>query len=321
MTTTFPLVSVIVPIFNAMPFLEEGLRSVIEQDYPNFEIIAVDDGSDDGSLDLVRCYGDRIRLLVQSRAGPAAARNAAIRHSRGSFLAFFDADDYWMPGKLSKQIEYAQSNPSNPIVFGQFAFWTPDRSGNYPHPSVFLDYPERWEIKQPLSGWVYADELLESCIHILTALIPRTLFDEVGEFDENLKGGSDYDFWLRATHKFRAHKMEACLALYRQHPGGVTGTPKKTNYPYLVLSRAIERSGLSGPDGRRASAEKVNERLAQTWLDFAILHLTRGDHALGRSAMYKYVSTAGISMSSVLTFLRVILRTSFSARRINRHLP
>lgn len=288
-TGASPLVSVVVPVFNAAPYLRESIDSVLGQDYPAIELILVDDGSDDGSVEILRSYGNRVRLIDQPRAGPAAARNRGVRAARADYIAFQDADDVWMPGKLRAQMRFMQMHPEFHIVFGQFAFWNPDPEGAYPDPFRFIDQPDAWEVKQPLSGCLYADELLDSCIAMITPVVRREVFDVLGGFDEQLLGGSDYDFWLRATHRFLAHKLPLCLAAYRLQTRGVTGTPKATNYPFVVLERALTTFGLSGPDGRRADARVVAQRLADSWLSFALGHIDRGSRRLALAALTRYL--------------------------------
>jgi glycosyltransferase involved in cell wall biosynthesis len=287
-----PLVSVVVPVFNAAPFLRTALNSVLAQTYPAFEVIVVDDGSSDGSTQILGAYRDRVRVYEQSRKGAAAARNLGVRHARGQYIAFQDADDYWFPTKLARQVDHALSNPSHSIVFSQFAYWYPDGNGDYRDPRWFLEHPETWLVPEPLSGYIYADELLDSLIAMIVPLVHRDVFERLGGFDERLEAGSDYDFWLRATNRFQAHKIPECFALYRIHGTGITGTPRATNFPYVVLKRAVETMGLSGPDGRSANAGAVRKRLADTWLNFALLHLRRGSPTLGREALHKYLAIA-----------------------------
>ena len=112
-----PLVSVVMPAYNAGPYIEQAIRSVLEQDYPNIELIVVDDGSKDGTPEAVEAlFGDRVRVLRQKNGGPAAARNLGIRASNGTLLAFLDADDVWLPGKLQAQVSYMLAHPDIGLV-------------------------------------------------------------------------------------------------------------------------------------------------------------------------------------------------------------
>jgi glycosyltransferase involved in cell wall biosynthesis len=295
-----PLVSIIIPTYNCEGFIEEALTSVVRQDYPSREIIVVDDGSTDSTVSIVKRFPEA-RLLTQRNAGPAAARNVGVRASSGKYLAFLDGDDVWFPGKLSSQIAYAESHPDEPIVFGQFAFWRIGAGGLYPPAEEFRERPGTWEITQPLSGWIYPDVLMDSVIHIITALIQRSVYDEVGGFDESLRGGSDYDFWLRSTHRFRAHKLPQCVALYRLHGQGVTRLPKRVNYPYLVLRRALETLGSSGHGGRNVDRAAMDARLAK-------LCFRRGDPRLARGAFLQSLKHSASNPRAVAYLLLSALR-------------
>lgn len=310
-TPALPLVSVVIPVFNAAPYLRESIESVLSQDYPAMELILVDDGSTDGSAEIIQSYGERVRVLRQARKGPAAARNYGVRVARGIYIAFHDADDVWLPGKLSAQMEFARANPEFKIVFGQFAFWRPDANARYADPKRLTQHPQQWEIKQELSGNIFADQLMESSIAMITPVVHRDVFDAISGFDESLLGGSDYDFWLRATYRFKAHKLPLCFAAYRLHAESVTRTPKSVNFAYTVLKRAVDAHGVTGPDGRSADPIRVAQRLADTWLDYAMVHMGRGSKQQALRGLVEYVRHSPRPLRaftrSVLVLLKSIL--------------
>src|SRR5690606_34102704 len=99
------LVSIVIPVYNAEKYLEQTLASIYAQTYPHTEIIAVDDGSSDRSVEILRQHAPRVRLVTQANAGAAAARNRGVREARGKWIAFLDADDLWTPDKLEKQLQ------------------------------------------------------------------------------------------------------------------------------------------------------------------------------------------------------------------------
>jgi glycosyltransferase involved in cell wall biosynthesis len=287
-----PLVSVIIPVYNAGKYLAECLDSVLSQQYPHIEVITIDDGSNDDSLSILRGYGDRIRIHQTRRAGPAGARNAGLRLARGELIAFQDADDLWLAGKLERQVAHLLAHPEHGIVFTQFAFWNALADGRFPDPASLIADPERWEIRQPLSGWIYAEQLEESCIGMHTPLLRREVIDAIGGFDESLLAGSDYDFWLKATYRFQAHKIADCLALYRIHDSGVTGRPKRENFAARLYQRALDTQGTKGPDGRGPSAEAIARRLSGFWIGFGLQHIERGELALGIRSMGRFIATS-----------------------------
>lgn len=295
-----PLVSVIIPVFNAAPFLAESVSSVLGQDYPNLEVIAVDDGSTDASLEILQGFGRRVRVLRRSNGGPAAARNVALKAAEGSMIAFHDADDIWLPGKLRAQVDFLTRHPDIGLVFGQFAFWRPGPDGTFPDPNWFAEHPETWEIKDQLSGWIYTDELRDCQIAMITPLVRRSVITSVGIFDETLASGSDYDYWLRVTYTTRCHKLDQCLALYRLHGNSVTTRVRATNFAYQIVKRALVRRGLVGPDGRRIPMQVLDRRLSAIALDFAELHLVRGSIRIGLHNIGLYFRHAGFAPRSVL---------------------
>ena len=106
-----PLVSVIIPFYNGVSWLEEAVESVFLQNYPNIEIIVVNDGSKEDVSQFLQKYGDRIKYYYQENAGPGKARNNGLSHANGKYIALLDSDDLWTEGKLRYQINYMEENP------------------------------------------------------------------------------------------------------------------------------------------------------------------------------------------------------------------
>jgi glycosyltransferase involved in cell wall biosynthesis len=287
-----PLVSVILPCFNTRDYIAEAIDSVLSQDYPNKELIVVDDGSTDGTLDVVRGYGDRIRLLQCERGGPAAARNAGIAAARGEYLAFNDSDDVWLPGRLTAQVADLEAHPDIAANYVDIIWWFRGEDGDFHAPE--LAQASRDEYGQPLvqidqdqSGWLYHRLLFDSVMSTITVLLRKSLIDQIGPFDETLKRGEDYDMWLRASRVTQIHKLAYPGALYRRHGMGSMTTFSDRNYELQVLERAIERWGNVGPDGSRADPSRLRRRLARSSFAFARYHLRRGDPRTAVQSFYQ----------------------------------
>lgn len=255
------LVSVIIPVFNCIEFLDECLASVFGQGYDALEIIAVDDGSTDGSIERLESYGDRIRLVRQSHKGPAAARNAGVAASSGEYIAFIDADDVWLPGKLQAQLDYMAEHPAIKIVYGRHIHWPANSDGSYPAALPFAASAGPKTTPSP-SGWIYPQMLVDSYVHIITALIRREVFDHLNGFDGSFGKGSDYDFWLRASYDFEIHFVEQAAALYRDNPGGISYEPARISAQYAIVTRAIKQHGLAGRNGAQVDKIALNRYLA-----------------------------------------------------------
>jgi glycosyltransferase involved in cell wall biosynthesis len=176
------LVSVIVPVYNGEQFLAEAIESVLAQSYPSYELIVVDDGSTDRTPEIARSY-PLIRYVYQTHRGSASARNRGILTARGEFLAFLDADDLWMPHKLSLQMMAFEIDPNLEIVTGyveQFVDpeFEPPTAQRYTFPNA------------PIPGY-----------SPIAILIRRSLIDKVGLFDESYKSAEVISWFVEAHEK------------------------------------------------------------------------------------------------------------------------
>lgn len=280
-----PLVSVIMPAYNAAPFILESVATVLSQDYPHLELIVVDDGSSDGTPELVQDLDPRVRLLRQRNAGPAAARNRGIAEARGELLAFLDADDLWLPGKLRRQVAFLQAHPEVSIVYGGFLRWFERPDGSFPPlPAPRGEDAPDEACEAAQSGWIYTALLMDNIVHIITALIRRRVVDEIGSFDPGLQTGEDYDFWLRASRRFQAVKLARTLAFYRMQASSTTQRPRRDNNELRVLKAALASHGSVGPDGQTASAAALQERLFMLNFSHGYMHIRSGSAQVAQAA-------------------------------------
>jgi glycosyltransferase involved in cell wall biosynthesis len=182
-----PTVSVIIPTFNCGRFIEEALASVFAQTYHHVEVIVVDDGSTDDTCQRVESFASRITYIYQPNEGSALARNAGIKHSRGEYLAFLDADDVWLPRKLERQVEVLTAKAGVGAVYNWWALI--DESGS-PLPQTH----------KPTHQGHVLDELLLGCFVVPSVvMMARTCLDKVGLFDPTLRYGDDWDFLIRTA--------------------------------------------------------------------------------------------------------------------------
>jgi glycosyltransferase involved in cell wall biosynthesis len=184
------LISVIIPAFNRASFLKKAVESVLSQTYQNFELIIVDDGSDDDTKKILSPYTDRITYLFQENRGPASARNSGIKISKGNFLAFLDSDDVWVKEKLAVQMSQMRTNPSYLISHTQ-EIW----------------YKNKKILKQKKKHKKFHGHIFNKClplcaVSLSTVIIREELFKAIGLFDETMPCCEDYDFWLRVSIKY-----------------------------------------------------------------------------------------------------------------------
>jgi glycosyltransferase involved in cell wall biosynthesis len=274
---TDDLVSVVIPCFNASRYIAAAIRSVQEQHWKPLEIIVVDDGSTDGSAELVASAFPEVRLIRQANQGAAAARNHGVRQASGTWIAFLDADDIWLPGKLAAQADKLLADPGARVVYTAWQVW----AGESPSPDAAelqallagADEASRWEGP---SGWIYPDLLLDCALWTSTVMAHRSVFDEVGVFDTSLRIGEDYDLWLRVSRITRILRVNRPFALYRAHPASITRTAPLENYRSIVVSRALARWGYGHEPAGTAVRARVRRALAHSWSDFAASNLAAG---------------------------------------------
>lgn len=207
------LISVVMPFFNAERFIDIAIQSVMGQNYREVELILVDDGSTDGSREVIakiaNQYADRIVVLEQENKGPYPARNLGLRHAKGKFVAFLDADDYWSADCL-KELHTALSDSDAALAY--CGWQNVGFSGKRGEPYVPPDYDsgDKFEyFLRAAAPWP---------IH--AALIRRTVLDAVGGFDEQWPTCMDYDLWLRIGISRKIVRVPRVLAFYRHHDCG-----------------------------------------------------------------------------------------------------
>jgi glycosyltransferase involved in cell wall biosynthesis len=213
-----PLVSVVIPCYNGEAFIREALESVLAQDYENIEIVVVDDGSTDGSPGVVAEYvGEHpVTLLTnEENRGIGYARNRGISAARGSYIAFLDQDDIWLPDKVSRQLEvFSGAGEGLGLVFSNVYHMKGERVFEH-------DWPRR-RIPKDFNALpreeVFEALFLHNFIPMITVMVPRACLQRVGGFDERLRGGADdYDLCLRIAAEYRLCYLDRKLAVHRLH--------------------------------------------------------------------------------------------------------
>ena len=213
------LISVVMPCYNAEPYVEEAMTSVLQQSYGSIELIVVNDGSTDASTRIIealaRRHPGRIRLLHQSRVGPNAARNQGLTLAQGNFVAFLDADDYWHPDALTK-LHAALTESRADLAYCGWQNVGP--AADNPQPYVPPEISEKKRL----------EHFLEACPWPINGvLVARQLIDSMRGFSERRATAMDYDLWLRMlTLKPRIIRVPEVLAFYRHYPRRGNGIPR-----------------------------------------------------------------------------------------------
>lgn len=235
-----PLVSVIIPVFNAEAYIASAVESVFTQTFENWEIIVVNDGSTDQTVEILKQYGSRITLLQSPHAGPSMARNIGIQASRGEYLVFLDADDWILPEKLARQANFLLTHPDIGVVY----------SGGYRYRTLadgseaLISLENTDLLNQGLGE--QADTLsillIQNPFPIHCAMCRRETVVSVGGFDAALFGLEDWDLWLRIAPMTAFAFLPGEVAVYRQLPESITYQLSKQRIAFQRVCWKIEQA-------------------------------------------------------------------------------
>jgi GT2 family glycosyltransferase len=300
-----PLVSVIVPTFNRAHCVARALDSACKQTHRDLEVLVIDDGSSDGTADLIRTrYGSdpRVRYIRQDNQGVAAARNTGLRAARGAFIALLDSDDVWRPWKTELQLACLARHPRVGMVWSDMEAIDP--AGLVTHPrylrtmySCWRHYPDPGSIFEGsealasvapalasevagtrfYTGEIFSHMIRGNMVHTSTVLLRRERVDEVGPFNEQLRpAGEDFDFHLRTCHAGPVGFLDAVTIQYQvgmedrltrpEHSLAFAASYLRTIEPFIAGHRAEIRL----PDAElHAVLAEAHRWLAET-------HFSRG---------------------------------------------
>ncbi|MFD1609364.1 glycosyltransferase family 2 protein [Oceanobacillus luteolus] len=228
-----PLISVITPAYNSERFIGETIESVLNQTYTDWEMIIVDDCSSDNTREIVERYKQqdpRIQLhVLDENSGSAVARNTAMKHAQGRYIAFLDSDDRWLPEKLEKQLEFMQKKD---IAFSFTTYVRMQEDGT--RTNAISNTPE----------YVDYDDLMKRCvIGCLTVMIDR---EKTGHMEMvNIRTRQDYAYWLALTRKgFLAYGLPEILAEYRLVGNSISSNKWKAAKRNWYVFRQVEEQSL-----------------------------------------------------------------------------
>lgn len=283
-----PRVSVIIPVRNGKDYIQEALDSVLQQSFTALELLLIDDGSTDDDYDRYAPPDQRVRVIHLTGTGVSRARNVGMAQSRGEFIAFLDADDVWFPGKLEAQVRYFDAHPDVGVVFGKFIRWPALPGGGFaPASSLIQDVSQLSKTEEERSGWLYTRLLNGLLVGMNTAVARRPVYEAIGGFNESMRQGEDYDFWLRASRVAEMHSLDGAVALYRIHSASAMHRLSSDNHLANLLKAASMRWGLVTQGGLGLSHKAFDERLGSVYFDHAYSHYWHGDRTVARAAFWQ----------------------------------
>ena len=237
------LVSVVVPVYNRSGYVRAALDSLRAQTYVDWEAMVVDDGSTDGSGDIVRdvaAQDERVRLHRQENQGAAEARNAGVERATGEFVAFLDSDDAWLPEKLERQLDAWREG----VLYSDAYLVAPDGTTD----GRIGDHVEL------ARGQVFDRLLMWNVVATTTVLLSRELLEAAGPFDAALEPCEDYDLWLRlAGAGVPFDYVDEPLAYHRLHEGQLSSDAGVNATAWL---KAVEKCAARSSGARRQQLDR-----------------------------------------------------------------
>lgn len=296
-----PEISVIIPAFNAGPFIGAAIHSVLRQTYQDFEVLVIDDGSTDSTAAFAQSIGSRVRYIYQANSGPSAARNTGIWCSVGECVAFLDADDVWMPEFLETQLHVLRARPDVDVViaWAQFA----DEGG-----ALLAD-----SFRSSLDGLTLRRLLLGGdSVLLSTMLARRNAFEAAGFFDPALRQAEDWDIVLRMVAAGIRFACTSRVLVYRRvHAASVTANPEDAlHWERVALQKAL--STLPLPPECKALGPAGSFRILQR---AAMGHWRQGARATAVERLLEGFESWPAAIQRPQTYLGVIYRLQPSGWR------
>ena len=261
-----PLVSVIIPSYNAARYVAEAVASALAQTYQPLEIILINDGSTDDTEEVLLPYVGKMRYFYQPNRGLSATRNRAIALARGELIAFLDADDVWLPEKLARQVDCLTQNPRIGLVHTNYVKLYADTGIRLPR-----------ETPDITDGRCYTRLVLGNVLLVSSVVLRRECLDRVGVFDEKIpqRTCEDYDLWLRIARYFEFAYIPEALMLYRRHAGNMSNNTRAMIEDELyVVKKALKADpSLAAQVGKQA----VHGHLADLLFALGYLCFNDGD--------------------------------------------
>lgn len=207
-----PLVSIIVPAYNAEKYLKETIKSVLTQTYTNWELVIVDDGSTDGTVALVKNWAakdKRILYFYQVNQRMASARNTGIKNAKGKYIAFLDADNVFLPKKLEAQVAYLEAHPECGLSYGRILHFYDGA------PDILYENKNETPLDD---GDQFKDLLHRNAINVLSVLVRKEFFDKYGAFQQGWRACDEHYIWVNlAVHGVKFSFLPEVVGLLRLH--------------------------------------------------------------------------------------------------------
>lgn len=297
-----PLVSVILPTHNRLPYLREAMSSVLMQDYEQFELLIIDDGSTDGTQTAMHSFRHpRVHYHALPNRGAASARNTGLQLARGSLVAFIDSDDVWHDRKLSLQVQQFHAQPALGMVATNFRYVDAAQ-----HPVSDPAKPFGYQIKDFIGDILD----IEFPMATSTMMVRRAVFDQVGLFNDKLRISEDLDLWVRIGLAFPVAYLDQVLVSIRLHEAHLMrSTPRHQVWLDSVHVLEAHRAALD------ARVPALDHKLARFYTRAANLALLAGQKPAAVMACLNAWRRQPWAPRSYKDLLRCLLPTAYLRKR------
>jgi glycosyltransferase involved in cell wall biosynthesis len=291
-----PKVSVVIATYNRAALLVETLDSVLNQNFQDFEVIVVDDGSTDNTREVLRAYANRIRYLYQENRGPSSARNLGVHHARGRWIAIQDSDDLCAIDYLESLYEFACNHEDCGMIFANGGYL--DRKERHRGPII----PSEKSHRLFQEGIRLTDLFEKSIVRLQASLISKECYDAVGGHDESLRIAMDLDLAFRMFMRYPMAYLDKVVFFYRRHEGNIG---RNQELRLLENIGVIEKLLKDFPQTRETLGRgRVARRLAYRYYRLAKGRWKDGRHEEARQALGQAVTLSPLALKYRLYQLR-----------------
>jgi len=297
MTDRLPLITAVIPSYNSARFVPEAIESVLNQTYPQVEVIVVDNDSQDETPQVMQQYQPQVRYIRQENRGLSGSRNRGIEEGRGELFAFLDADDRWRTDKLEKQYAALAGHPEVGLVHTDVYYWEADEDR----------FERRDRQREKYAGPCYETLFWGNAVLPSTVLIRRECLDRVGGFDRKIERNStqDYDLWLRIARHYEFGYVPEPLVDYRQHEENASRRALilREDELYTIEKALAADEQLES----RIGSQRVAQRLFELYYDVGYLHFDQGDFTAAHRYFRRARSIRGTSIHNTALWLATLL--------------
>ncbi len=248
-------ISVIIPTYNHAQYLGEAIESVLSQDYPDMEVIVVNDGSTDNTQEVSSRYHGKITFIEQPNGGCSTARNAGLNVASGEYIAFLDSDDSLLPGSLLVRAQYLDNHPEVGMVCGDVIEMYNERDQRL----------KSLRINPPKKPGNFRWETIEFCATTSSVMVRKPCFVKTGNFETTLRQGQDWHMWVRLALHANMVYLTLPLAFYRVHQSNVTLDIARVNHYNRIASRLIVDAPYFKDYPSHFRAKALYYRFATAW--------------------------------------------------------